>query len=48
MSASEETKYAVKQILINMMPVLDEYQRRVLVGSAASALGHGGRLLSEA
>lgn len=42
MSASEETKYAVKQILINMMPVLDEYQRRVLVGSAASALGHGG------
>ena len=42
MSASEETKYAVKQILISMMPVLDEYQRRVLVGSAASALGHGG------
>jgi len=42
MTASEETKYAIKQILMNMMPVLDEYQRRVLVGSAASALGHGG------
>ncbi len=42
MAASEETKQAVKQILRNMMPVLDEYQRRVLVGSAASALGHGG------
>lgn len=42
MFASEETKYAVKQILTNMMPVLDEYQRRILVGSAASALGHGG------
>ncbi len=27
MSANEETKYVVKQILINMMPVLDEYQR---------------------
>jgi len=42
MAASEETKYVVKQILVNMMPVLDEYQRRVLLGSAASALGRGG------
>ena len=42
MSASEETKYAVKQILIKMLPILDEYQRRILLGSAASALGHGG------
>ena len=42
MSASEETKYAIKQILIKMLPILDEYQRRILLGSAASALGHGG------
>ena len=42
MSGSEETKYAVKQILIKMLPILDEYQRRILLGSAASALGHGG------
>ena len=42
MSASEETKDAVKQILVKMLPVLDEYQRRILLGSAASALGHGG------
>ena len=25
-----------------MLPILDEYQRRILLGSAASALGHGG------
>ena len=42
MSASEETKYAVKKILLNMLPILDEYQRRIMLGSAASALGHGG------
>lgn len=42
MSASEETKYVVQQILEKMLPILDEYQRRILLGSAASALGHGG------
>lgn len=25
-----------------MLPILDEYQRRIMLGSAASALGHGG------
>ena len=42
MSASEETKYAVQHILEKMLPILDEYQRRILLGSAASVLGHGG------
>lgn len=42
MAASEETKYAVKQILVNMTPVPDKYQRRVLAGRAAAAPGHGG------
>lgn len=42
MAASEETKYAVKKILLNMLPILDEYQRRIMLGSAASVLGHGG------
>lgn len=42
MSVSEETKYVVQQILEKMLPILDEYQRRILLGSAASALGHGG------
>lgn len=40
--ASEETKRAIESILNATIPVLDEYQKRVLLGSAASALGYGG------
>ena len=42
MVASYETKTAVKQILLDMAPYLDEKQKRILYGSAAAALGHGG------
>ena len=42
MVASYETKAAVKQILLDITPYLDEKQRRILFGSAAAALGHGG------
>lgn len=42
MIASHETKAAVKQILLEITPYLDEKQRRILYGSAATALGHGG------
>ena len=42
MSASPETKDVVKKILLDVSPYLDEKQRRILYGSAASALGHGG------
>lgn len=42
MVASIETKVAVKQILLDITPYLDEKQRRILYGSAASVLGHGG------
>ena len=42
MVASIETKAAVKQILLDLTPYLDEKQRRILYGSAASVLGHGG------
>lgn len=42
MIASTETKNAVEQILTEMAPHLDERQRRLLYGSAAKALGHGG------
>lgn len=42
MPASVETKRAVQTILDTMLPLLDEKQRRVLCGSAATALGHGG------
>ena len=42
MVASIETKAAVKQILLDLTPYLDEKQKRILYGSAASALGHGG------
>ena len=42
MVASYETKSAVKQILLDMAPYLDEKQKRILYGSAAAALGHGG------
>lgn len=42
MTASDETKAAVKQILLDTAPYLDEKQRRILFGSAAAALGHGG------
>lgn len=42
MVASLETKDAVKQILLDMTPHLNEKQRRILYGSAASVLGHGG------
>ncbi|MBR7044820.1 MAG: hypothetical protein IKI23_04060, partial [Lachnospiraceae bacterium] len=42
MIASLETRTAVKKILLDMTPYLDEKQRRILYGSAANALGHGG------
>ncbi len=42
MVASLETRDAVKQILLDMTPYLDEKQRRILYGSAAIVLGHGG------
>ena len=42
MVASYETKAAVKQILLDITPFLDEKQRRILYGSAAAVLGHGG------
>ena len=42
MIASIETKAAVKQILLDLTPYLDEKQKRILYGSAASVLGHGG------
>ena len=42
MVASHETKAAVKQILLDITPFLDEKQRRILYGSAAAVLGHGG------
>ncbi len=42
MVASLETKVAVKQILLDMSPHLDEKQWRILYGSAARVLGHGG------
>mgnify|MGYP006873233413 CR=1 FL=1 len=42
MVASYETKAVVKQILLDITPFLDEKQRRILYGSAAAALGHGG------
>ena len=42
MVASLETRTAVKQILLDMIPHLDEKQRRILYGSAATVLGHGG------
>ena len=40
--ASFETRSVVKKILLDVTPVLDEKQRRILYGSAAEALGHGG------
>ena len=42
MVASLETRTAVKQILLDMIPHLDEKQRRILYGSAATVLGRGG------
>lgn len=42
MIASDETRTAVRQILLDVTPHLDEKQRRILFGSAAAALGHGG------
>ena len=42
MSASIETKLVVKKILNDLIPQLNEKQKRILLGSAASALGHGG------
>lgn len=38
--ASEETQMVVRKILQDMLPLLDERQRRALCGSVASALGH--------
>ena len=42
MAVSLETKNAVRQILLDMGPYLDEKQRRMLYGSAAVVLGRGG------
>ena len=42
MAVSLETKNAVRQILLDMGPYLDERQRRMLYGSAAVVLGRGG------
>ena len=42
MSSTQETKEAIKHILQDVSPFLNEKQRRILYGSAASALGHGG------
>ena len=42
MSISNETKNVIKLILLDMTPHLNEKQRRILYGSAAAALGHGG------
>ncbi len=38
MIASRETKNAVKQVLLDLTPHLDEKQRRILYGSAAEHL----------
>lgn len=40
--ANEETKKVVEEILTTMMPILNEYQRRTLMGTVASSLGYGG------
>lgn len=40
---SEETKRAIESVLNTIIPILDEYQKRVLLGSVASALGYGGK-----
>ncbi len=42
MIVSHETKTTVKQILLDIMPYLDEKQRRILCGITAAVLGHGG------
>ncbi len=42
MSASTETRMAVKKILLDTAPLLNEKQKRIFFGSAAEALGHGG------
>ena len=42
MHSTNETKDAIKSILLDVAPYLNEKQRRILYGSAASALGHGG------
>ena len=46
MVASLETRTAVKQILLDMIPHLDEKQRRILYGSAALSSGTGVYFLS--
>ena len=45
--ASIETRNVVRKILLDVTPILDEKQRRVLFGSAAEAMGHGGIALLE-
>lgn len=40
--ASFETREAIRKILLDVTPVLDERQRRIFFGSVAEALGHGG------
>lgn len=42
MIANEETRNTVKEILTDIIPYLNEKQKRILYGSVASALGHGG------
>ena len=39
---STETKEAIRVILTDMKPYLDEKQTRLLYGSAAKAIGYGG------
>lgn len=42
MNASSETKLAISKILVELIPCLDEKQRRIFCGRAAKVLGHGG------
>lgn len=42
MPASYETQQAVKKIVDEMMPFLNEKLQRLLLGAASEALGHGG------
>ena len=42
MASSPESRDAVKRILLDLRPYLNERQKRLLYGSAAAALGYGG------
>ena len=43
----KQTAKPIKKILLDVPPILDEKRRRVLFGSAAEAMGHGGIALLE-